>query len=254
MVQLRVSLSVWPFAIPQSVTRQAPLSMRFSRQEHWSGLPFPSPGDFSDSGIKLGSPTLQLDPLLSEQRNMKNFDLMIWSQSCPQGPARSWLSNQGQVSQGGLEGWPGVGWEGWVGGWKQNTKWELLDWGYQGNVGRKTEGKTVPLERVWKSPAYEWEQPPWLKGIDPSVSSGCLKMTDDARVVSSIVCDLCDTVNCSPPGFSGLGFSRPEYWSGLPFPPPVHLPNSGIEPLSFVSPALAGEFLTNSTIYTFLTS
>ena len=40
--------------------------MEFSRQEYLSGLPFPSPGDFSDSGIKPGSPALQADSLLSE--------------------------------------------------------------------------------------------------------------------------------------------------------------------------------------------
>ena len=38
-------------ATPWTVARQAPLSMGFSRQEHWSGLPFPSPGDLSDPGI-----------------------------------------------------------------------------------------------------------------------------------------------------------------------------------------------------------
>ena len=38
---------------------QDPLSMGFSRQEYWSGLPFPSPGDLPDPGIELGSPALQ---------------------------------------------------------------------------------------------------------------------------------------------------------------------------------------------------
>ena len=41
-----------------------------------------------------------------------------------------------------------------------------------------------------------------------------------------------------------LGFPRQEYWSGLPFPSPENLPNSGIEPLSPASPALAGGFFT----------
>ena len=41
-----------------------------------------------------------------------------------------------------------------------------------------------------------------------------------------------------------MGFSRQEYWSGLPFPPPGDLPNPGIEPMSHMSPALAGRFLT----------
>ena len=44
------------FATPWTVAHQAPLSMGFSRQEYWSGLPFPAPGDLSDSGIKPGSP------------------------------------------------------------------------------------------------------------------------------------------------------------------------------------------------------
>ena len=48
------------------VTCQAPLSMKFSRQEYWSGLPFPSPGDLLDPGIKPGSPALQADSLPSE--------------------------------------------------------------------------------------------------------------------------------------------------------------------------------------------
>ena len=40
------------FAMPWTVAHQAPLSMGFSRQEFWSGLPFPSPGDLPDPGIK----------------------------------------------------------------------------------------------------------------------------------------------------------------------------------------------------------
>ena len=41
-----------------------------------------------------------------------------------------------------------------------------------------------------------------------------------------------------------MEFSRQEYWSGLPFPPPGHLPNSGIEAVSLASLALAGGFFT----------
>ena len=44
----------------------APLSMGFSRQEYWSELPFPSPGDLSDPGLKPGSPALQPDSFPSE--------------------------------------------------------------------------------------------------------------------------------------------------------------------------------------------
>ena len=71
--------NVWLFATLWTVAYQAPPSMGFSRQEywsglpfpspgdlHWSGLPFPSPGDLPDPGIKPGFPTLEADPLTSE--------------------------------------------------------------------------------------------------------------------------------------------------------------------------------------------
>ena len=53
-------------ASPWAVACQAPLSMGFSREEYWSGLPFLSPGDLPDPGIKPGSPVLQADSLLTE--------------------------------------------------------------------------------------------------------------------------------------------------------------------------------------------
>ena len=53
-------------ATPWAVAHQYPLSMEFSRQEYWSRLPFPSPGDPPDPGIEPMSPALQADSLLSE--------------------------------------------------------------------------------------------------------------------------------------------------------------------------------------------
>ena len=53
-------------AIPWSVACQAPLSMGFSRQEYWSGLPVSSPGDLPDPEIEPGSPELQANYLQSE--------------------------------------------------------------------------------------------------------------------------------------------------------------------------------------------
>ena len=53
------------FVIPWTVAYQAPPSMGFSRQGYWSGLPFPSPGDLPDPGIKPRSPALQADALPS---------------------------------------------------------------------------------------------------------------------------------------------------------------------------------------------
>ena len=55
--------------IPWTITHQAPLSMGFSGQEHWSGLPFPSAGDLPDPGTKPRSPVfsaLQVDSLPAE--------------------------------------------------------------------------------------------------------------------------------------------------------------------------------------------
>ena len=51
---------------PWTVAHQAPPSMEFSRQEYWSGLPFPSPGDLPNPGMEPRSPTLQADALPSE--------------------------------------------------------------------------------------------------------------------------------------------------------------------------------------------
>ena len=52
---------------------QVPLSMEFSRQEHWSGLPFPSPGDLPNPGIKPGSPASEADSLPSEPPGKPTF-------------------------------------------------------------------------------------------------------------------------------------------------------------------------------------
>ena len=65
-MKVKLLSSVQLFVIPLTVLYQAPPSMAFSRQEYWSGLPFPSPGDLSDPGIELSFPALQADALPSE--------------------------------------------------------------------------------------------------------------------------------------------------------------------------------------------
>ena len=52
---------VWIFATPWTIAYRVPPSMEFSRQEYWSTLPFPSPGDLPDPQIEPGSPALQAD-------------------------------------------------------------------------------------------------------------------------------------------------------------------------------------------------
>ena len=65
-VKVKSLSRVWLFATPWTVAYQSPQSMEFSRQEYWSGLPFPSPGDLPDAGIEPRSPALQADAWPSE--------------------------------------------------------------------------------------------------------------------------------------------------------------------------------------------
>jgi len=65
------------FETPRTVAYQAPPSMGFSRQEYWSGLPFPSPGDLPDPGIELRSPALQADSLTSENQGSPICKVMV---------------------------------------------------------------------------------------------------------------------------------------------------------------------------------
>ena len=75
-----VAKSCQTLVTPWTVARQAPLSVGFSRQEYWSGLPFPSPGDLPDPGIEPGSPALQADSLPSEppgKPELKGYAFLI---------------------------------------------------------------------------------------------------------------------------------------------------------------------------------
>ena len=72
------------FVTPWIVARQAHLSMEFYRQEYWSGLPFPSPGDHSDLGIEPRFPALQADSLPSAPSGRSPAMQKIWVQSLGQ--------------------------------------------------------------------------------------------------------------------------------------------------------------------------
>ena len=92
------------FETPQTVACQAPPSMGFSRQEYWSVLPFPFPGDLPDPGIELGSPTLQADSLPTEppgkpsilvsSLNQKNVILDFIHEAHYQSSGGAWKSDQ----------------------------------------------------------------------------------------------------------------------------------------------------------------
>ena len=85
-----MSDSLWPRG--RYVAQQAPLSMRFSRQEFWSGLPFPSPGDLPDPGIEPGSPALQAYSftIRAPSRKFWNWEVQVL-QLCPSFSRLCWL-------------------------------------------------------------------------------------------------------------------------------------------------------------------
>ena len=70
------------FATPWTVAHQAPLSMGFPKQEYWSGLPFPPPGDLPDPGIKPQSPALQVDSLSSEPPGKPIYTIYTHTHKC----------------------------------------------------------------------------------------------------------------------------------------------------------------------------
>ena len=74
-VKVKSLSCVWLSATPWIVAHQALPSMGFSRQEYWSGLPFPSPGDLPDPGIEPRSPSLQADALPSESPGKSKYQV-----------------------------------------------------------------------------------------------------------------------------------------------------------------------------------
>ena len=91
------------------------------------------------------------------------------------------------------------------------------------------------------------------KSVKSLLSCVCVCVCVSMHSVTQSHPTLCGSMDCSQPGSSGISswnclmeFPRQEYWSGLPFPPLGDLPNPGIIPASFASPALAGLFFTTS--------
>ena len=121
------------FAIPWTVAHQAPLSMGFPKQEYWSGLPFPSPGDLHNPGIKLESPALAGrffttkppgKPILTRRWSQRVVWLFTVLEKCPvlQNGFENLNGNRGQVKSQYALGFPGgqtvkhppAVWETWV--------------------------------------------------------------------------------------------------------------------------------------------
>ena len=80
-VKVKSPSCVWLIVTPWTVACQAPLSLGFSRQEYWSGLPCASPGDLPNPRIEPRSPELQVDSLLSEPPG-KHSHTYIYAYTC----------------------------------------------------------------------------------------------------------------------------------------------------------------------------
>ena len=98
--------SVWRSVTPWAVAHQAPLSMEFPRQEYWNGLPFPSPGDLPNPGIKTMSPVSKADssPLshLGSQAWYGVKSLSVSNSLWPHGLYRLWNSLGQKTGMGSL--------------------------------------------------------------------------------------------------------------------------------------------------------
>ena len=92
---------VWPFVTQWTAAHQAPLSMEFSRQEYWSGLPFPSPGDLPDPGIQPRSPALPADSLPTEPagKPSENIQTAEFNISIKHSNSRYWETKNLETSR-----------------------------------------------------------------------------------------------------------------------------------------------------------
>ena len=93
------------FAIPWTVAHRAPPSMEFSRQEYWSGLPFPSPGDLPDPGIEPGSSSLRADALPSKPPGKPQMNLSMKQKPAPRQRTDLWLPRERGMGKVGLRVW-----------------------------------------------------------------------------------------------------------------------------------------------------
>ena len=100
------------------------------------------------------------------------------------------------------------------------------------------ETSFLRVNRTWG-----WEQ----ERVDLEFEWSGVSLMSDKSLQSSPT--LCDSMDCSPPGSLSMGFFSQGHLSGLPCPPSGDLPDSGIEPTSLASPALAGGFFPTSATW-----
>ena len=93
------------FATPWTVAHQAPRSMGFSRQEYWSGLPFPSPRDLPNPRIEPRSPALQADALTSEPPILWLADAKNWLIWKDPDAGKDWRWEEKGMTEDEMVGW-----------------------------------------------------------------------------------------------------------------------------------------------------
>ena len=94
-----------------------------------------------------------------------------------------------------------------------------------GNRNRDTEVENKCMDT--KRGKGEWDE------LETGIDKYTLSILYTAKSLQ-LCLTLCDSMDCSPPGSSVNGILQEEYWHGLPFLSPGHLPNSGIEPVSLI--------------------
>ena len=171
-VKVKLLSSVRLFATPWTIASQSPSSMEFSRQEYWSGLPFPSPGDLPNPGIEPRSPALPADTLPSgppgkrwtikkaEHRRIDAFELWRWTRllRVPWTARRSNQSILKEIS-------PGCSLVGLM------LKLELQ---YFGHLIRRADSfeKTLMLGKIEGNRRRGRQRMRWLDGITDSMDMG----------------------------------------------------------------------------------
>ena len=198
-----------PGSSPWTVACQASLSMEFFRPEYWSGYPFPSPGDLSNPGIEPRSPTLWVGSLPSEPPG-KPKNTGMGSLSLLQGIFLTQESNWSLL----------------------HCRWILYQLSYQ--FSSVQSFSHVRLFVIPGTASF------LVHHQLPELAQTHVHPVGDAIQQSHPLS------SPSPPAFNLL---QQEYWSGLPCPPPEDLPDPGIEPISLMSPALAGRFFTTSATW-----
>ena len=196
---------------PWTVARQTPVSIGFPRREYWSELPFPSPRDLLSLGIEPRSPALQADSLPAEPPGSPYSCLSEWLKV-----AQSWQTlcdpmdyTLHEILQARI------------------LKWVAFPFSRGSSQPRDQTGVSCIAGRFFTNWAVR------------EAHTGAWSEVKSLSRVRLFATPWTEAYQAPP----SMGFSRQEYWSGLPFPSPGDLPDPGIEPRSseFQADALTSE-------------